>query len=416
MSRKKKLIVIGGGASGFFCAVNAARFNPNLQVIILEKSAQLLSKVRISGGGRCNVTHSIEEIGDMLDAYPRGKNFMRKTLHVFSPKDTEAWFNERGVNLKVEADGRMFPTTDRSQSIIDCLLQEADRYKVDVRIRVDVASIEKKRDGFVLQLKNQQGDHEEMHADLVCIAAGGQPKLFGFQWLQNLEVAIETPVPSLFTFNIPDKKLHGLMGVVAKETMVKIPLLKLQETGPVLITHWGLSGPAVLKLSSRAARDLHQLEYSFEVLVNWTPSFHESSLLEMLKQYRLANKQKLGNKNPFELTARLWDYLLERSGIDKDAYWTDLSNAALATLSKCLTADRYKVQGKTTFKEEFVTAGGIKLEEIDPLSMESKKIRGLYFTGEILNVDGITGGYNFQHAWSSGFIAAKSMAATAQGW
>lgn len=205
------------------------------------------------------------------------------------------------------------------------------------------------------------------------------------------------------------------MGVVAKETMVKIPLLKLQETGPVLITHWGLSGPAVLKLSSRAARDLHQLEYSFEVLVNWAPSFHESSLLEMLKQYRLANKQKLGNKNPFELTARLWDYLLERSGIDKDAYWTDLSNAALATLSKCLTADRYKVQGKTTFKEEFVTAGGIKLEEIDPLSMESKKIQGLYFTGEILNVDGITGGYNFQHAWSSGFIAAKSMVATAQG-
>jgi predicted Rossmann fold flavoprotein len=295
------------------------------------------------------------------------------------------------------------------------LLQEADRYKVDIRIRVDVASIEKKRDGFLLQLKNQQGDHEEMHADLVCIAAGGQPKLSGFQWLQNLNVAVETPVPSLFTFNIPDKKLHGLMGVVAKETMVKIPLLKLQETGPVLITHWGLSGPAVLKLSSRAARDLHQLEYSFEVLVNWTPSFHESSLLEMLKQYRLATKQKLGNKNPFELTARLWDYLLERSGIDKDANWTDLSNAALATLSKCLTADRYKVQGKTTFKEEFVTAGGIKLEEIDPLSMESKKIQGLYFTGEILNVDGITGGYNFQHAWSSGFIAAKSMAATAQG-
>jgi predicted Rossmann fold flavoprotein len=410
MSEKKKLIVIGGGASGFFCAVNAARFNPDLQVIILEKSAQLLSKVRISGGGRCNVTHAIEEIAEMLDAYPRGRNFMRKTLHIFSPKDTEAWFNERGVMLKVEADGRMFPTTDRSQSIIDCLLQEADCHKVEIRTRVDVASIEKNGDHFFLQLKNQHDAQEILQADLVCIAAGGQPKLSGFQWLQNLGIAVETPVPSLFTFNIPDKKLHGLMGVVAKEAMVKIPSLKLQETGPVLITHWGLSGPAVLKLSSRAARDLHQLDYSFDVLVNWTPSFHESALLELLKQYRQAYKHKLGSKTAFELTSRLWEYLLERSGIDKDAYWTDLSNAALAALSKCLTGDRYQVQGKTTFKEEFVTAGGIKLEEIDPLSMESKKIKGLYFTGEILNVDGITGGYNFQHAWSSGFIAAQSIA------
>jgi len=335
---------------------------------------------------------------------------MRKTLHIFSPKDTEAWFNERGVMLKVEADGRMFPTTDRSQSIIDCLQQEANRHKVEIRTRVDVASIEKNANGFFLELKNQQGDQEKIHADFVCIAAGGQPKLSGFEWLQNLDIDVETPVPSLFTFNIPDKKLHGLMGVVAKEALVKIPTLKLQETGPVLITHWGLSGPAVLKLSSRAARDLHQLDYSFEVLVNWTPSFHESSLLELLKQYRQAYKQKLGSKPAFEHTARLWEYLLERSGIDKDAYWTDLSNAALVSLSKCLTTDRYRVQGKTTFKEEFVTAGGIKLDEIDPLSMQSKKIQGLYFTGEILNVDGITGGYNFQHAWSSGFIAAQSIA------
>ena len=410
MSEKKTLVVIGGGASGFFCAVNAARLNPDLHVIILEKSAQLLSKVRISGGGRCNVTHSIEEIGEMLDAYPRGRNFMRKTLHVFSPKETEAWFNERGVKIKVEADGRMFPTTDRSQSIIDCLLQEADRNKVEIRTRVDVASIEKNGDAFTLHLKNHHDAQVTLQADIVCIAAGGQPKLSGFEWLQNLAIAVETPVPSLFTFNIPDKKLHGLMGVVAKEAMVKIPTLKLQETGPVLITHWGLSGPAVLKLSSRAARDLHQLDYSFEVLVNWTPSFHESALLELLKQYRQAYKHKLGSKNAFEITSRLWEYLLERAGIDKDVYWTDLPNSALATLAKCLTSDRYQVQGKTTFKEEFVTAGGIKLEEIDPLSMECKKIKGLYFTGEILNVDGITGGYNFQHAWSSGFIAAQSIA------
>lgn len=409
MTRKKKLIVIGGGASGFFCAVNAARMAPDLEVCILEKSSQLLAKVKVSGGGRCNVTHAVEGVSEMLDAYPRGRNFMRKTLHVFSAKDTEEWFLQRGVKLKAEDDGRMFPVTDRSQSIIDCLMSEAQQFNVGIRLRSEVQKIEITGKGFLLHVKNAESEQQLLQADFMCIAVGGQPKLAGFNWLKDLGLNIETPVPSLFTFNIPDKKLHDLMGVVDKDAIVKIPSLKVQEKGPVLITHWGLSGPAVLKLSSRAARDLHDLEYKFDVVVNWMAGYHESSMLEKLKQLRLTAKQKVGGKNPFDLTARLWDYLLDRSQVAADTYWTALPNASLISLARILTSDIYAVNGKTTFKEEFVTAGGIKLEEIDPLTMESKKIKGLFFAGEIMDVDGITGGYNFQHAWSSGFIAARSI-------
>ena len=409
MSGKKKLIVIGGGASGFFCAVNAARMSPNLEVCILEKSSQLLSKVKVSGGGRCNVTHAVDEVGEMLDAYPRGKNFMRKTLHVFSTGDTEEWFQHRGVSLKTETDGRMFPVTDRSQSIIDCLMSEAQKFNVAIRLRSEVQTIESSGEGFILHVKQTESEQQMIQADFICIAAGGQPKLSGFRWLTELGLQVETPVPSLFTFNIPDKKLHELMGVVAKDAIVKIPALKVQEKGPVLITHWGLSGPAVLKLSSRAARDLHDVDYTFEVLVNWTSGYHESSMLETLKQLRLTVKQKVGSKNPFDLTSRLWNYLLDKSKIREDDYWTDLTNTTLIILSRMLTSDRYAVQGKTTFKDEFVTAGGVRLDEINPLTMESKKIKGLFFAGEIMDVDGITGGYNFQHAWSSGYIAAQSI-------
>lgn len=409
MTRKKKLIVIGGGASGFFCAVNAARMAPDLEVCILEKSSQLLAKVKVSGGGRCNVTHAVEEVSEMLDAYPRGRNFMKKTLHVFSTRDTEEWFQQRGVKLKAEADGRMFPVTDRSQSIINCLMSEAQQFNVGIRLRSEVQKIETSGEGFILHVKNAESEQQLIQADFICIAVGGQPKLTGLKWLTDLGLHIETPVPSLFTFNIPDKKLHDLMGVVAKDALVKIPSLKVQENGPVLITHWGLSGPAVLKLSSRAARDLHQLDYTFETVINWTLGYHESSMLEKLKQLRVTAKQKVGSKNPFELTARLWDYLLDKSQIRTEENWSDLSNSSLGTLSRMLTNDRYAVKGKTTFKDEFVTAGGIMLGEIDPLTMESKKIKGLFFAGEIMDVDGITGGYNFQHAWSSGYIAAMSI-------
>ena len=410
MSHRKKLIVIGGGASGFFCAVNAARLDSNLEVFILEKSAKLLSKVRISGGGRCNVTHASTMVKDMLDAYPRGRNFIRKTLHQFSSADTVNWFAERGVTLKTEQDGRMFPVTDQSQTIINCLMAEAEQYGVNIVMQADVVSILKDSEGFALSVAIAGREPGVEKADVVCIAAGGHPKLSGFDWLEKTGHSIETPVPSLFTFNIPDKHLHALMGVSSKHAVVRIPALKMQESGPVLITHWGLSGPAVLKLSSRAARELNAAEYGFEVRLNWVPDSHESMMLEELKKTKAVARNTIGSKNSFDLSARLWNYLLVKSGINPEIIWPNIPQQALVRLSQSLCNDQYRVSGKTTFKEEFVTAGGIKLEEINPLTMESKKMESLYVAGEVMNVDGITGGYNFQHAWSSGWIAANAIA------
>ena len=410
MSQRKKLIVVGGGASGFFCAVNAARLDSNLEVVIFEKSAKLLSKVRISGGGRCNVTHASEMVDDMLDAYPRGRNFIRKSLHRFSSNDTVSWFAARGVSLKTEHDGRMFPVTDQSQTIINCLMAEAEQYLVKIVMQADVVSIQKDQEVFKLSvIKDNQTSTVET-ADFVCIAAGGHPKLSGFDWLENTGHSIEPPVPSLFTFNIPDKHLHALMGVSSKHAVVKIPSLKLQETGPVLITHWGLSGPAVLKLSSRVARELNAADYGFEVRLNWVPDAHESMMLEYLKKTKASARNAIGSKNSFDISARLWNYLLIKSGIDPESIWPNIPQQALVNLSRSLCNDPYTVSGKTTFKEEFVTAGGIKLEEINPLTMESRKMPGLFVAGEVMNVDGITGGYNFQHAWSSGWIAADAIA------
>ena len=410
MSQRKKLIVIGGGASGFFCAVNAARMDSNLEVVILEKSAKLLSKVRISGGGRCNVTHASEMVDDMLDAYPRGRNFIRKSLHQFSSNDTVNWFAARGVSLKTEQDGRMFPVTDQSQTIINCLMAEAEQYLVKIVMQADVVSIQKDQELFKLSVIRDNQISTVETADFVCIAAGGHPKPSGFDWMENTGHSIEPPVPSLFTFNIPDKQLHALMGVSSKHAQVKIPSLKLQETGPVLITHWGLSGPAVLKLSSRAARELNAASYGFEVRLNWVPDAHESLMLETLKKTKAVARNAIGSKNSFELSARLWNYLLIKSGIDPENIWPNIPQQALVNLSRSLCNDPYTVSGKTTFKEEFVTAGGIKLEEINPLTMESRKMAGLFVAGEVMNVDGITGGYNFQHAWSSGWIAANAIA------
>jgi predicted Rossmann fold flavoprotein len=406
---KQKLIIIGGGASGFFCAVNAARLHPHLEVILLEKSSKLLSKVKVSGGGRCNVTHQSDEVADMLHAYPRGMRLLKKTLHQFSPNDTVAWFEERGVKLKVEEDGRLFPVSNSSQSVIDCLLREAQQYNVVIQTNTDVAAIQHNSSQFELIIKKENGGEQRLSADLVVVATGGHPKLSGFDWLAALGHTVSTPVPSLFTFNIPDKRLHELMGIAVKHAAVKIPLLKAAEEGPVLITHWGLSGPAVLKLSSRCARELHELEYTFDVVVNWFPEYHESAALDYLKSAKQITKGLVSSKPFSGIVSRLWVYLLQRSGIDAATHWGELTHVQLVALSKTLCNDLYQAKGKTTFKEEFVTAGGISLQEIDANTMESKKIKGLYFAGEVMDVDGITGGYNFQHAWTSGWIVANSI-------
>lgn len=409
MMETKKLIVIGGGASGFFCAVNAARLNANLQVLILEKTSKVLSKVRISGGGRCNVTHRSEEVGDLLPAYPRGKNFVRKTLHQFPPSKTISWFAERGVELKVEPDGRMFPVSDQSETIIDCLLTEAKKFNVELRTRCEVKTIETDKNVFRIAIQDEQRGNEILETDFVCVAAGGHPKLTGFNFLEKTGHSIITPVPSLFTFNIAEKTLHELMGISAPDAIVKIPELKLQEQGPLLITHWGLSGPAVLRLSARAARELDARAHHFDITVNWCATYHESAALEILKQYRQDARHEVNGRNPFSMTSRLWTYLIIKAGFSPTTKWTDVNNALLIRLSKILTADIFNVQGKTTFKEEFVTAGGVSIKEVNPLTMESLICKGLFFAGEVVDVDGITGGYNFQHAWSSGWIAANSI-------
>ena len=403
---KKRFIVIGGGAAGFFCAANAARLNPELEVVILEKSNKLLSKVKVSGGGRCNVTHACYSIAEMIKKYPRGSAFLKKAFHHFFTNDTIAWFKERGVVLKTEADGRMFPVTDSSQTIIDCLMKEANKYGVEIWMNREVRGMSNTDGRWSLLMK----DNTVINADVICIASGGYPKIVQYDWLKKSQHSIEEPVPSLFTFNMPGNTITALMGIAVENVSVKIVGTKLAEEGPLLITHWGMSGPAVLKLSAWGARELAKCNYQFIIIVNWIPGFNENTLREKMQQLRFdIAPQKIINRNPFALPNRLWEYLLNQSGINKDLRWAHLPAAAQNKLIKTLCANEYAVNGKTTFKEEFVTSGGIQLNEIDFNTMQSKKHPGLFFAGEIINVDGITGGFNFQNAWTTGWIAAKGI-------
>ncbi len=405
MSRKK-LVIIGGGASGFFCAVNAARLAPMLDVIILEKTGKLLSKVKISGGGRCNVTHWCADVKEMSVCYPRGQHLLKKTLHHFFITDTINWFAERGVELKAEADGRMFPATNSSQTIIDCLLKEADKQKVQVLMNQSVTALVYGLKGWELQFANAAS----MHADYLCIACGGYPKANHFDWITKLGHTIEEPVPSLFTFNTPNNPITALMGLSVKDVHVKIVGSKLEERGPLLITHWGQSGPAVLKLSAWGARELFAKNYAYQVQINWLPQFNQ----ETMRQHLLHCKQMFGvqtmSKNKFEaLPQRLWDFFLAKAGINASIRWSVLPKQELNKLVVTLCAFELEVNGKTTYKDEFVTAGGVQLNEIDANTCKSKLHPHLFFAGEIMNVDGITGGYNFQHAWTSGWLVAKEI-------
>ena len=405
------MIVVGGGAAGFFCAVNAARLNPELKVIIIEKINKLLSKVKISGGGRCNVTHACFDIVEMSKRYPRGGNFVKKAFYQFFTTDTIRWFEERGVKLKSEDDGRMFPVTDSSQTIIDCLLKEVNKYGVEVMMNADVKNVIVKGDCFDIKL----ADSRLLTCDYLCIACGGYPKTSMFEWLTELGHSIEEPVPSLFTFNIPDHPIRELMGVSVGNAKIKIVGSKLEQEGPLLITHWGMSGPAVLRLSAWSAKELAGRNYSFKIMVNWLPDYNEQQLAAKFKSLRFdIALQKIVNRNVFGLPNRLWEFLIKYSGIKEDTRWTDLPAKEANRLIKNLCSAEFDVKGKTTFKEEFVTAGGIKLSEIDHNSMMSKKVPNLFFAGEILDVDGVTGGFNFQHAWTSGFIAGKKIAELAQ--
>lgn len=406
VSVNKKLVVIGGGAAGFFCALNAAKLRPGFQVVLLERSPKLLAKVKISGGGRCNVTHACSSIADMCRNYPRGGRFLKKAFHHFFVHDTIEWFSERGVTLKTEADGRMFPVSNDSQTIINCFLNEAAELKIDIRLKTGVKQIERSENGFLLRTESGS-----IHADLVCIACGGFSQYEQFDWLRALGHSVHEPVPSLFTFNMPGEPITALMGVSVPEATVKISGTRFSETGPLLITHWGMSGPAVLKLSSHAARELHEQAYIFKVSVNWLPANHETGLREEWKQLRAdLGRQKIFGKNPFRLPVRLWEYFLAEAGINNDKRWADITSAEQNSLIRRLTASEFDVKGKTTFREEFVTAGGINTAEVDPDSMESRILPGIFFAGEILDIDGVTGGFNFQNAWTTAMIAARAIA------
>ncbi len=402
----KSLIVIGGGAAGFFCAVNAARINPALKVTIVERSNKLLSKVKVSGGGRCNVTHACFDLVEMSKRYPRGTNFVKKLFHQFFTNDTIAWFKDRGVAIKAEPDGRMFPVTDSSQTIIDCLLREADKYNVHIKMQCDIKSVGNVEGNFRLLTAN----NEVLNATHVCIATGGFPKASMFDWLTQTGHSFSAPVPSLFTFNLPKHPITQLMGVSVPNALVKITGSKLHQQGPVLITHWGLSGPGVLKLSAYAARELAEKNWEFEAIINWLPDYNEQTLKERFLQLRNDNGSSLlYHKNPFGLPQRLWEFFLKECSIPDTCRRADLPAKPQNELVKKLTNYLFSIKGKTTFKEEFVTAGGITLNEIDSNTMMSKKQPNLFFAGEVIDVDGITGGYNFQNAWSTGWVAANAI-------
>ena len=406
MADPQTFVVVGGGAAGFYCAVNAARMDPSLHVILLEKTSKLLSKVKVSGGGRCNVTHACFHISEMSKNYPRGGQFVKKTFGRHFTTDVIAWFEARGLTLKKEEDGRMFPITNSSQSVIDCLLNEAAKYKVDVRMQADVKSIS--HDNVTGNFRIDLSNGVSLNTKLLCIASGGFPKSSQFEWLTSTGHHIEEPVPSLFTFNMPANSITSLMGITVPHVQVKIIGSKLQNEGPLLITHWGMSGPAILKLSAWAARELAEKNYHFSILINWLPGYHEQSLKTEFQRIRFDHAaQKIVNRNSFKLPSRLWEYFVQLAGIHADLRWADLAAREQNKLIKLLCAYESEVKGKTTFKEEFVTAGGIRLDEIDPGTMESRLIRGLFFAGEVMNVDGVTGGFNFQHAWTSGYIAAQ---------
>lgn len=398
-----KIAIIGAGAAGCFAAANIPEGH---EVVIFEKTGKSLQKVKVSGGGRCNVTHACYDVTELIEKYPRGKQLLRKTLYQFSPKHIIEWFQDRGVPIKEEPDGRMFPITDSSQTIIDCIMHELQRKKINIQYHKAVEKIERNDN----QLTIQFADETSFEADKILIACGGYPKANQYQWLVELGHSIEQPVPSLFTFNLPKNPITELMGVVIPDVSIKISGTKTVERGPLLITHWGLSGPAVLRTSAWSARELSKLDYHFFILVNWLGDITEKALREQLTSIRQSiGKQLVIHKNPFDLPKRFWEYIVWKNEISDDIKWGDLPSTQQNKLVESLIHDRYKITGKTTFKEEFVTCGGIKLSEVNPQTMESRIVPGLYFAGEILDVDGITGGFNFQHAWASGYIFAKGM-------
>lgn len=406
MKKSADIIVIGGGAAGFFTAINAAAQNRNLKIIILERGKDVLTKVKVSGGGRCNVTHAEFLPKELTENYPRGEKELLGPFHSFMTGNTIEWFEERGVKLKIEEDGRMFPESDSSQTIIDCFLSETKKFGIPVLKNHSVKSIQKIENGF--SVETTKGDFS---ASKIVIATGSNPKVW--KLLEQLGHKIISPVPSLFTFNIKDPRIEDLPGIA---TQASIQVLsekgktELESEGPLLITHWGMSGPAILKLSAWGARFLYATDYHFKIKVNWLVDVSsEENLEQLLTLKQQLAKQTVLKYSQFELPKRLWQNLVKASGVEETMKWADITKEELKILASQLTEAEFQVNGKSTFKEEFVTAGGIDLKEVNFKTFESKLHKNLYFAGEVLNIDAITGGFNFQSAWTGGYIVSQNL-------
>ena len=399
----KKVIVIGGGAAGFFFAVNCAEQHPDYQITILEKSDKLLEKVRISGGGRCNVTHACFEPKALTKYYPRGERELLGAFHRFMTGDTMSWYESRGVELKTEDDGRMFPITDDSETIAHCLLTLAAEYGVKIRTHIEVDTLRYIDDQWQLTTSHD----EVLMTDIVFIATGSALRMWDM--LRHMGYKVADPVPSLFTFNIKDERIKDLMGLSAEKVTVKVNDTRLQESGPLLITHWGMSGPAILKLSAWGARILKERKYTFYITINWTNDLTVPQCVEKLKEYKQEfPKRTVLSKAQFKLPSRLWEKLCHHAGmIEKN--WADMTNKEIEKLATELTQSTYQVTGKSTFRDEFVTCGGVELDQIDLKTFQSKLHPNLFFAGEVLNIDAITGGFNFQAAWTGAWIAAQNV-------
>ncbi|MEM9265692.1 MAG: NAD(P)/FAD-dependent oxidoreductase [Cyanobacteria bacterium P01_F01_bin.13] len=399
--------IIGGGAAGFFGAIAAAQAAPEAIVTLYEAGPECLAKVRISGGGRCNVTHHCFDPAQLVQNYPRGGKALRGAFSRFQPQDTIAWYQQRGVKLKTEADGRMFPVTDSSATIIECLMRAALKAGVTIKTRSPVKQVSQIDSEFIIRLNDG-----EVRCDRILLATGSSPQ--GHRIAKSLGHTIESPVPSLFTFTIKDPALRQLSGLSMNPAEVKLKLpgqkKPLTQMGPVLITHWGLSGPAVLKLSAWGARTLHAQGYKGTILINWLPQLSQDEVRVMLQTARQdGGKRAISNHNPTSAPKRLWTYFVQRAQIAPNTQWTTLSNKAINKLTQELCQGEYFLQGKGVFKDEFVTCGGVRLKEINFKTMESRLCPGLFFAGEILDIDGITGGFNFQSAWTTGWLAGQSL-------
>jgi len=396
------VLVVGGGAAGFFAAINTAELNPGLSVAILERGTSVLNKVKVSGGGRCNVTHAEFIPNELASYYPRGQKELKGPFHSFMTGDTMAWFESRGVPLKIEDDGRVFPVSNSSQTIIDCFLKQSQKYDIKLKKNHAVRSIGQIGDSWTVETTQ-----EVFYCKKLMIATGSNPKIW--QMLQSLGHNISPAVPSLFTFDIDDLRLKDIPGVVAKDVAVEVMGTSLHSEGPLLITHSGLSAPSILKLSAFGAIELAQLNYKFEIKINFIQQ-DAASCLEVLMKNKLELSKKLVRNTPlFELPKRLWVKLVQAAAIADELRWADLNKLQLQSLSKQLTKAVFQVHGKSTFKEEFVTAGGIDLKEINFKTYESKLFKNLFFAGEIINIDGVTGGFNFQNAWTGAYLAAQEL-------